>query len=217
MFGWFRFVTSFPSWSGIVSFLGRPVRWNDAEFRRSPDGRIERRSDPGNRDALDGSGAPAPLRIRMGGIRVTNDRGYLRTLFLHPPSYEGFDGGAGARIKRGARSAHSGTRLGLAQPAALVPGSRLIDAPPAGLTLDTIRPLAAAYDLAVLHTSTRHSPTMCGCRGTQERKTQRCASGSSVHHVAVNPQGALSTSTASTSSPATSSTSRSRKSPKAAR
>jgi len=35
-----------------------------------------------------------------------------------------------------------------------VPGSRLIDAPPAGLTLDTIRPLAAAYDLAVLHTST---------------------------------------------------------------
>jgi len=46
---------------GIVSFLGRTVRWNDAEFHVRPDGRIERRSDPGNRDALDGSGAPAPL------------------------------------------------------------------------------------------------------------------------------------------------------------
>ena len=24
---------------------------------------------------------------------------YLRTLFLHPPSYEGFDGGAGSRYQ----------------------------------------------------------------------------------------------------------------------
>jgi hopanoid biosynthesis associated radical SAM protein HpnJ len=42
----------------------------------------------------------------------------------------------------------------LAQPAALVPGSRLIDAPPAALTLDDVRPRARDYDLAVLHTST---------------------------------------------------------------
>ena len=79
---------------------------------------------------------------------------YLRTLFLHPPSFEGFDGGAGARYqaRREVRSFWYPTWL--AQPAALVPGSRLVDAPPAGLGLDDVIPLARDYDLAVLHTST---------------------------------------------------------------
>jgi len=79
---------------------------------------------------------------------------YLRTLFLHPPSYQGFDGGAGSRYqaRREVRSFWYPTWL--AQPAALVPGSRLVDAPPDGLTLDDVRPLARQYELAVLHTST---------------------------------------------------------------
>jgi hopanoid biosynthesis associated radical SAM protein HpnJ len=78
---------------------------------------------------------------------------YLRTLFLHPPSFEGFDGGAGSRYqaRREVRSFWYPTWL--AQPAALVPGSRLVDAPPAGLTLADVLPLARDYDLAVLHTS----------------------------------------------------------------
>src|SRR2546425_4867013 len=79
--------------------------------------------------------------------------GYLRTLFLHPPSFEGFDGGAGSRYqaRREVRSFWYPTWL--AQPAALVEGSRLIDAPPADLTLAQVAPLARDYDLAVLHTS----------------------------------------------------------------
>jgi hopanoid biosynthesis associated radical SAM protein HpnJ len=79
---------------------------------------------------------------------------YLRTLFLHPPSFQGFDGGAGARYqaRREVRSFWYPTWL--AQPAALVPGSRLLDAPPAGLGLDEVAPLARDYELAVLHTST---------------------------------------------------------------
>ncbi len=82
-----------------------------------------------------------------------------RTLFLQPPSYEGFDGGAGARYqaKREVRSFWYPTWL--AQPAALVPGSRLVDAPPAGLTLTDVVPLARDYELAVLYTS---SPTFPG-------------------------------------------------------
>jgi hopanoid biosynthesis associated radical SAM protein HpnJ len=78
----------------------------------------------------------------------------LRTLFLHPPSYDGFDGGAGARYqaRREIRSFWYPTWL--AQPAAMVPGSRLVDAPPAGLTLDAVLPLAREYDLVVVHTST---------------------------------------------------------------
>jgi hopanoid biosynthesis associated radical SAM protein HpnJ len=78
----------------------------------------------------------------------------LRTLFLHPPSFEGFDGGAGARYqaRREIRSFWYPTWL--AQPAALVPRSRLIDAPPDGLSVDQVAPLVRDYDLVVLHTST---------------------------------------------------------------
>src|SRR5579864_2472317 len=78
----------------------------------------------------------------------------MKTLFLHPPSFDGFDGGAGSRYqaKREIRSFWYPTWL--AQPAALVPGSRLIDAPPARLRLSEVLPLAGDYELAVLHTST---------------------------------------------------------------
>ena len=78
----------------------------------------------------------------------------MKTLFLHPPSYEGFDGGAGSRYqaRREIRSFWYPTWL--AQPAALVPGSRLIDAPPARLSLNQVLPVARDYDLLVLHTST---------------------------------------------------------------
>ncbi len=72
----------------------------------------------------------------------------LRTLFLHPPSFQGFDGGAGSRYqaRREIRSFWYPTWL--AQPAALVPGSRLVDAPPADLTLADVLPLAREYELA---------------------------------------------------------------------
>jgi hopanoid biosynthesis associated radical SAM protein HpnJ len=78
----------------------------------------------------------------------------MKTLFLHPPSYEGFDGGAGSRYqaRREIRSFWYPTWL--AQPAALVPGSRLIDAPPARISLNQVLPLARDYDMVVLHTST---------------------------------------------------------------
>jgi hopanoid biosynthesis associated radical SAM protein HpnJ len=78
----------------------------------------------------------------------------MKTLFLHPPSYEGFDGGAGSRYqaRREIRSFWFPTWL--AQPAALVAGSRLVDAPPARLSLAQVLPMAGEYELAVLHTST---------------------------------------------------------------
>ncbi len=83
----------------------------------------------------------------------------MRTLCLHPPSYEGFDGGAGSRYqaKREIRSFWYPTWL--AQVAAVVPGSTLVDAPAAGLHLEDVLPIAGRYDLAVLHTS---SPSFAG-------------------------------------------------------
>ena len=78
----------------------------------------------------------------------------MRTLFLQAPSFDGFDGGAGSRYqaRREVRSFWYPTWL--AQPAALVEGSKLIDAPSHGIKLSEITPLARDFDLLVVHTST---------------------------------------------------------------
>ncbi|GAD10883.1 hopanoid biosynthesis associated radical SAM protein HpnJ [Gluconobacter sp. NFX36] len=78
----------------------------------------------------------------------------MRTLFLQPPSFDGFDGGAGSRYqaKREIKSFWFPTWL--AQPAALVPGSRLIDAPPAKMGMDPILEDVKNRDLVIMHTST---------------------------------------------------------------
>src|SRR5260221_12075158 len=82
----------------------------------------------------------------------------MKTLFLHPPSYEGFDGGAGSRYqaRREIRSFWFPTWL--AQPAALVPGSRLVDAPPARLPLAGVLPLAKPHELGLVDTPTPYFP-----------------------------------------------------------
>jgi hopanoid biosynthesis associated radical SAM protein HpnJ len=78
----------------------------------------------------------------------------MRTLFLQGPSYEGFDGGAGARYQ-GRREIQSfWYPTWLAQPAALVASSKLIDAPPHRLKFQDIAPEATSRDLVVMHTST---------------------------------------------------------------
>ncbi|AQS86826.1 iron-sulfur oxidoreductase [Neoasaia chiangmaiensis NBRC 101099] len=78
----------------------------------------------------------------------------MRTLFLQPPSFDGFDGGAGSRYqaKREIKSFWYPTWL--AQPAAMVEGSRLIDAPPAKMGMEPILRDVMNRDLVVMHTST---------------------------------------------------------------
>ncbi|MGH7015525.1 MAG: hypothetical protein ACRED8_00410, partial [Caulobacteraceae bacterium] len=78
----------------------------------------------------------------------------LRTLFLQAPSFDGFDGGAGSRYQARREIKSFWYPTWLAQPAALIETSRLIDAPPHRLSLGEIAPLAADFDLAILHTST---------------------------------------------------------------
>jgi hopanoid biosynthesis associated radical SAM protein HpnJ len=82
----------------------------------------------------------------------------VRTLLLNPPSYQGFDGGAGSRYqaRREIRSFWYPTWL--AQAAALTPESVLIDAPPDGLTLEDVTRRIAEFDLVVIHTSTPSLP-----------------------------------------------------------
>ena len=77
-----------------------------------------------------------------------------RTLFLQGPSFDGYDGGAGARyqMKREVKSFWYPTWI--AQPAALVEGSKLIDAPAHDLSWDDIAHEFDERDLVILHTST---------------------------------------------------------------
>jgi hopanoid biosynthesis associated radical SAM protein HpnJ len=115
----------------------------------------------------------------------------LRTLFLHPPSFEGFDGGAGSRYqaRREIRSFWYPTWL--AQPAALVPGSRLVDAPPDGLTVEQVAPLARQYDLVVLHTSTPSFGNDARVAARLKAENARLAVGMVGAHVAVLPEASL--------------------------
>jgi hopanoid biosynthesis associated radical SAM protein HpnJ len=77
----------------------------------------------------------------------------MRTLFLQAPSFDGFDGGAGSRYqaKREIKSFWYPTWL--AQPAALVENSKLIDAPPHNTQLSEVVAQARDFDLVVAHTS----------------------------------------------------------------
>jgi hopanoid biosynthesis associated radical SAM protein HpnJ len=77
----------------------------------------------------------------------------LRTLFLQAPSFDGFDGGAGSRYQARREIKSFWFPTWLAQPAALVPGSKLIDAPPAGIKLAEVVAQANDFDLVVVHTS----------------------------------------------------------------
>ncbi len=75
-------------------------------------------------------------------------------LFLNPPSYEGFDGGAGSRYqaKREVRSFWYPTWL--AQAAALCPGTRLLDAPVEDMSPEGVVHAAKGFDVVVIYTST---------------------------------------------------------------
>jgi hopanoid biosynthesis associated radical SAM protein HpnJ len=87
------------------------------------------------------------------------ERAPLKTLFLQAPSFDGFDGGAGSRYqaKREVKSFWYPTWL--AQPAALVPNSRVLDAPADELTVEQSLKIAREYALVIMHTSTPSFPT----------------------------------------------------------
>lgn len=115
----------------------------------------------------------------------------LKTLFLQAPSFDGFDGGAGARYqaKREIRSFWYPTWL--AQPAALVPGSRLLDAPADGLTVEQTLDIAAAYDLVIIHTSTPSFPGDVRFVELLKQRDPAALAGMVGARVAVDPDSAL--------------------------
>src|SRR5271170_8141842 len=138
----------------------------------------------------------------------------MRTLCLQAPSFDGFDGGAGSRYqaRREIRSYWYPTWL--AQVAAVVPGSKLIDAVPHRLASSDIVREAPNYDLAVLHTSTPSFGSDVRVVEALKAANPRLKAGFVGAKVAVEPQASLERSPAIDFVPARSSTSPSRKSPK---
>src|SRR6201996_9076769 len=93
------------------------------------------------------------------GVGTTDSM--LRSLFLQAPSFDGYDGGAGARyqMKREVKSFWFPTWL--AQAAAMVPGSKLIDAPPHNQSFKDIEADVRDHELIVVHTSTPSFKSDC--------------------------------------------------------
>lgn len=120
----------------------------------------------------------------------------LKTLFLQAPSFDGFDGGAGSRyqMKREIKSFWYPTWL--AQPAALVPGSRLVDAPAAQLTVEQSREIARGYDLVIMHTSTPSFPSDVRFAELLKRDNPTITIGLVGAKAMVDPDGSLSASQA---------------------
>ncbi len=115
----------------------------------------------------------------------------MRTLFLNPPSFEGFDGGAGSRYqaRREIRSFWYPTWL--AQPAALVPDSRLVDAPARGMSLADVLPLARDFELVVMHTSTPSFPSDIKVAEALKGANPGLVVGLVGPHVLVSPESCL--------------------------
>lgn len=119
-----------------------------------------------------------------------------RTLFLNPPSFNGFDGGAGARYQARREVTSFWYPTWLAQPAALVPDSRLLDCPPHGIDLEGCLREALGYDHVVLHTSTPSLRNDCKVAESIKAQQPDTTIGFVGAHAAVLPTETLQASTA---------------------
>ena len=82
----------------------------------------------------------------------------LKTLFLNPPSFENFDGGASSRWPATREIESYWYPVWLAYPAGMLEGSRLLDAPPHHISQDDTVEIAREYEFLVLFTSTPGFP-----------------------------------------------------------
>jgi hopanoid biosynthesis associated radical SAM protein HpnJ len=82
----------------------------------------------------------------------------LKTLFLNPPSFENFDGGAGSRWPATREIESYWYPVWLAYPAGMLEGSRLLDAPSHHVSAEETIHIARDYEFLVLFTSTPGYP-----------------------------------------------------------
>ncbi|GIU77067.1 MAG: hopanoid biosynthesis associated radical SAM protein HpnJ [Bryobacteraceae bacterium] len=78
----------------------------------------------------------------------------MRTLFLNPPSFEGFDGGASSRWPATREIESYWYPVWLCYPAGMLPDSKVVDAPPHKISIEQTVAMAKDFELLVLFTST---------------------------------------------------------------
>ena len=77
----------------------------------------------------------------------------MRTIFLNPPSFENFDGGASSRWPATREIESYWYPVWLCYPAGMLPDSKVVDAPPHKISaLDTVE-MSKDFELLVLFTS----------------------------------------------------------------
>ena len=77
----------------------------------------------------------------------------MRTLFLNPPSFEGFDGGAGSRWPAAREIESYWYPVWLCYPAGMLPDSKVLDAPPHKVSIEQTVEMGKDFELLVLFTS----------------------------------------------------------------
>ena len=78
----------------------------------------------------------------------------MRTLFLNPPSFENFDGGASSRWPASREIESYWYPVWLCYPAGMLPDSKVVDAPPHHISIEQCVEMAKEFELLVLFTST---------------------------------------------------------------
>ena len=120
----------------------------------------------------------------------------MKTLFLSPPSFDGFDGGAGSRYQAKREVTSFWYPTWLAQPAALVPDSRLMDCPPHNIGVQECLREAKNYDVVVIHTSTPSLKNDCKVAEAIKQQKPSTSIGFVGAHAAVLPTETLKASAA---------------------
>jgi len=115
----------------------------------------------------------------------------MKPLFLNPPSFEDFDGGAGARYQASREVTSFWFPTWLTYPAGMIEGSRVVDAPVQRLDLAACLAIAKDYDLVLMYTST---PTLAIDVETARRIKEQKPSTVTVltgPHVTILPEESL--------------------------
>ncbi len=115
----------------------------------------------------------------------------MKTLFLSPPSFDGFDGGAGSRYQARREVTSFWYPTWLAQPAALVPGSKLLDCPPHSIGIAECLREAKQYDHVIIHTSTPSLQNDCKVAEAIKGNRRHTTIGFVGAHAAVLPAETL--------------------------
>jgi len=115
----------------------------------------------------------------------------LKTLFLNPPSFENFDGGAGSRWPATREIESYWYPVWLAYPAGMLEGARLLDAPPHYISAEQTIEIAKGYEFLVLFTSTPGFPGDIGLAREIKKANPAIKIAFVGPHVSVLPEKSL--------------------------